>query len=87
MWDSWGAIVDIDNGITEADRKLYDQIAEVTAGDGDFERARKIYLQDARLRMPHTVLSLAPYHGPREVDLRDSVGPTNNSLRRTGRPG
>ncbi|KAB8181307.1 transglutaminase domain-containing protein [Nonomuraea phyllanthi] len=72
VWDIWGAIADIDSGITDADRELYDQIAEVTAGTGDFEQAREMYLQDARLRMPQTVLSLAPYNGPRHVTLRDS---------------
>lgn len=71
VWDIWGAIADIDNGITEADRELYDQITKATAGTGDFEQARKMYLQDARLRMPRTVLSLAPYNGPRQVTLRD----------------
>lgn len=71
VWDIWGAISDIDNGITEADRELYDQIAKATAGTGDFEQARKMYLHDDRLRMPQTVLSLAPYNGLVQVTLRD----------------
>ncbi|MET7331746.1 transglutaminase-like domain-containing protein [Nonomuraea sp. NPDC005650] len=70
VWDVWGAIADIDHGITEAGRELYDRVAKVTAGVGDFEAARTMYLRDARLRMPRTVLSLAPYNGPREVTLR-----------------
>ncbi|TMR10386.1 transglutaminase domain-containing protein [Nonomuraea turkmeniaca] len=71
VWDVWGAIADIDNGITEADRELYDQVAKVTAGEAEFDAARKTYTENDRLRIPQTVLSLAPYNGPREVTLRD----------------
>ncbi|MFI7640697.1 transglutaminase-like domain-containing protein [Nonomuraea sp. NPDC049400] len=71
VWDVWGAIADLDHGITESDRELYDRIAKVTAGEGDFAAARKTYLQEDRLRMPRTVLSLAPFNGPREITLRE----------------
>ncbi|GAA3222550.1 hypothetical protein [Nonomuraea helvata] len=33
--------------------------------------ARDTYLQEDRLRIPRTVLSLAPFNGPREVTLRE----------------
>ncbi|MEV0390639.1 transglutaminase-like domain-containing protein [Nonomuraea sp. NPDC050643] len=70
VWDVWGAIADIDDGITDADRELYDRIAEVTAGDGDLEAARTLFLSDHRLRPPATILSLAPYNGQHQVTLR-----------------
>jgi hypothetical protein len=73
VWDIWGAIADIDHGITDADRELYDQIATVTAEDGNFDQVRTMFLQNDRLRVPEKVLSLAPYNGPREVTLRDLV--------------
>ncbi|MFG1958177.1 transglutaminase-like domain-containing protein [Nonomuraea sp. NPDC049028] len=73
LWDVWGAIADIDHGITEADRELYDHIAALTADDVPFGEVRKAFVENERLRTPAMVLSLAPFNGPRDVTLREEV--------------
>jgi hypothetical protein len=38
-----------------------------------FAEVRKAFMENARLRTPATVLSLAPFNGPREATLREEV--------------
>ncbi|MFE9252780.1 transglutaminase family protein [Streptomyces sp. NPDC007088] len=70
QWDVWGTGADSDAELAEADRLLYDEVARVTGGRRPvFGALREVYA-DQRLRVPRTVLSLAPYAGVREVTLR-----------------
>ncbi|MHB9858358.1 hypothetical protein [Streptomyces sp. YIM S03343] len=56
--------------MTDTIRELYDRTSLVACDDVPFETARKLFAQNAGLRTPRTVLSLAPFNGPSEVTLR-----------------
>lgn len=70
LWDVWGENPTDDADLTEADRARFDRVARLTDPAVDFAAARELYATDPRLRTPGTVLSLAPFLGPREVTLR-----------------
>jgi hypothetical protein len=70
LWDIWGTDADNYRDVAGLRRDLYDQVAETTSGDVAFDPARALFAHDDRLRTPHTVYSLAPYNGPRNVSLR-----------------
>lgn len=70
LWDIWGVGADQDADMTAEIRELYDEAAEVTAGEVDFAAARALFTTHDGLRTPRTVLSLAPFNGPVEVTLR-----------------
>ena len=52
--------------MTDEIRTLYDEAAAVTS----FTTARTLFTTNPALRTPGTVLSLAPFNGPRQVTLR-----------------
>jgi hypothetical protein len=56
--------------MTDALRELHDRASLVAGDDVPFSAARKLFLDEEKLRTPKTVLSLAPFNGPREVTLR-----------------
>ncbi|GGY76727.1 transglutaminase domain-containing protein [Streptomyces nitrosporeus] len=70
LWDTWGAGADDGGKLADTAYELYDRAARVTSGDVPFDAARKLFAEEGRLRTPKTVLSLAPFNGPREVTLR-----------------
>ncbi|MEV5986507.1 transglutaminase-like domain-containing protein [Streptomyces sp. NPDC052051] len=70
MWDIWGPGPGSDEGLTDAIRELYDHASRVARDDVAFDTARKLFARSDGLRTPRTVLSLAPFNGPREVTLR-----------------
>lgn len=70
LWDTWGAGAGGDREMTDATRELYDQVSLVVCDDVPFDAARKLFAENEELRTPKTVLSLAPFNGPREVTLR-----------------
>ncbi|UUN26805.1 transglutaminase-like domain-containing protein [Streptomyces sp. FIT100] len=72
LWDVWGAGAGSDEEMTDAIRELYDGVALVTGGSGDvpFDAARRLFTEHEGLRTPKRVLSLAPFNGPSDVDLR-----------------
>jgi hypothetical protein len=71
LWDIWGAEAGSDGReMTEAICELYDQASLVARDDVPFDAARKLFGENAGLRTPKTVLSLAPFNGPSEVTLR-----------------
>jgi hypothetical protein len=70
LWDTWGTGADSDEGMDDTIRELYDQVSDVTAGDVQFDAARELFTRHDGLRTPETVLSLAPFNGPRDVTLR-----------------
>ena len=45
----------------------------LTADDLPFGEVRKAFMENERLRTPATVLSLAPFDGPRAVTFREEV--------------
>ncbi|MFF0387432.1 transglutaminase-like domain-containing protein [Kitasatospora sp. NPDC004615] len=70
LWDVWGTRADSDADLTDAMRELYDRAALLAADDVPFDAARALFTQHDGLRAPRTVLSLAPFNGPREATLR-----------------
>ncbi|MFC4032900.1 transglutaminase-like domain-containing protein [Streptomyces polygonati] len=71
LWDIWGAGASSDDDMTDDIRTLYDRTATITAApDVPYEAARTLFTTTATLRTPRTVLSLAPFNGPRQVTLR-----------------
>ncbi|WP_330279059.1 transglutaminase domain-containing protein [Streptomyces sp. NBC_00569] len=70
LWDVWGVGAGSDEAMTDTIRELYDEAAEVTAGDVSFTAARQLFAGNDGLRTPQTVTSLAPFNGPSEVTLR-----------------
>ncbi|MGY0060432.1 transglutaminase-like domain-containing protein [Streptomyces sp. LZ34] len=56
--------------MTDALRELHDRAALVTGDDVPFSAARKLFAEEEGLRTPKTLLSLAPFNGPRDVTLR-----------------
>jgi hypothetical protein len=70
LWDIWGIGAGSDGDMTEEIYDLYDMAARVADDEVAFEAARSLFAENAGLRTPATVLSLAPFNGPREVTLR-----------------
>lgn len=70
LWDIWGTGAGSDSEMSDEIRDLYDRAAAVTAEEVPFAEARELFTTDDRLRTPSTVLSLAPFNGPRQVTLR-----------------
>lgn len=70
LWDIWGTGAGGDSEMSDEIRDLYDRAAAVTAEEVPFAEARELFATDDRLRTPSTVLSLAPFNGPRQVTLR-----------------
>ncbi|MFD6284784.1 transglutaminase-like domain-containing protein [Streptomyces sp. NPDC060205] len=70
LWDIWGTEPDSDEKMTDTIRDLYDQAALVACDHVPFDAARTLFTQNDGLRTPRTVLSMAPFNGPREVTLR-----------------
>ena len=70
LWDIWGVGAGDDDEMSEEIRALCDRAAAVTAEEVPFAGARKLFATDEGLRTPSTVLSLAPFSGPRQVTLR-----------------
>ncbi|MCC6170262.1 MAG: transglutaminase domain-containing protein [Caldilineaceae bacterium] len=57
-WDSWGLAEGGDEGLTADDYALLDHLAELTSGDVPEDvRVRRLYEEDARLRVPATISS------------------------------
>ncbi|MDX6355010.1 MAG: hypothetical protein QOF98_1913, partial [Streptomyces sp.] len=48
----------------------YDEAAQVSGDDVPFDAARRLFTGNDLLRTPATVLSYAPFNGPRQVTLR-----------------
>jgi hypothetical protein len=70
LWDIWGIGAGGDEDMTDEIYDLYDLAAQVADDEIVFEAARNLFTENAGLRTPATILSLAPFHGPREVTLR-----------------
>jgi hypothetical protein len=70
LWDIWGIGAGADGDMTDEIYDLYDLAARVADDEIVFEAARTLFTENAGLRTPATVLSLAPFIGPREVTLR-----------------
>jgi len=70
LWDIWGIGAGADGDMTDEIHDLYDLAARVADDEVVFEAARTLFAENAGLRTPATVLSLAPFNGPREVTLR-----------------
>jgi len=70
LWDLWGIGAGGDGDMTDEIYDLYDLAAQVVDDDIVFEAARTLFTENAGLRTPATVLSLAPFNGPHEVTLR-----------------
>ncbi|MFI2608278.1 transglutaminase-like domain-containing protein [Kitasatospora sp. NPDC018619] len=64
LWDTWGT------GSTNTPHAPYDEVAHLTVGPVDLPAVRRLFTEHDALRTPKTVLSLAPFNGPREVTLR-----------------
>jgi Transglutaminase-like superfamily len=59
-WDSWGILDRRDEELSAADWTFLDQVAELTSGDvPEFDKVRKLYEEDERLRVPATIRSYA----------------------------
>lgn len=57
-WDVWGAQPAIDAELTEAELDFFDEIALLTADpDANFDAMRRLFREDARLRLPETVFN------------------------------
>ncbi|WP_239067884.1 hypothetical protein [Actinomadura bangladeshensis] len=69
-WDIWGAGAGSDDDLTDDIRDLYHRVALLTSDKVRFEAVRTAFTEDENLRTPRTVLSLAPFNGPRQVTLR-----------------
>ncbi|MBD0674451.1 transglutaminase-like domain-containing protein [Streptomyces sp. CBMA156] len=63
-WDTWGT------ASTTTPHSPYDEVAHLTTGPVDLPSVRRLFTEHDALRTPKTVLSLAPFNGPREVTLR-----------------
>ncbi|KFG01121.1 hypothetical protein IQ62_09440 [Streptomyces scabiei] len=70
LWDVWGTETEAGQELVDPVRELYDEVARVVGDEVDFGAARELFTGHEGLRTPRTVLSLAPYNGPREVTLR-----------------
>ncbi|HTJ68521.1 MAG TPA: transglutaminase-like domain-containing protein [Actinospica sp.] len=70
LWDIWGIGAGGDDDMTDEIYDLYDLAAQVADDEIVFEAARNLFTENAGLRTPATVLSLAPFNGPHEVTLR-----------------
>ncbi|MDX2757519.1 transglutaminase domain-containing protein [Streptomyces europaeiscabiei] len=70
LWDIWGTETEAGQELVDPVRELYDEVAPVVGDEVDFGAARELFTGHEGLRTPRTVLSLAPYNGPREVTLR-----------------
>lgn len=70
LWDIWGMGAGADGDMTDEIYDLYDLAAQVVDDEVSFEAARTLFTENAGLRTPAAVLSLAPYNGPHEVMLR-----------------
>ncbi|MGW0841542.1 transglutaminase-like domain-containing protein [Streptomyces sp. NPDC002787] len=70
LWDIWGTETEAGQELTDPVRALYDEVAPVVGDEVQFAAAREWFTGHEGLRTPGTVLSLAPYNGPREVALR-----------------
>ncbi|WP_328841047.1 transglutaminase domain-containing protein [Streptomyces europaeiscabiei] len=70
LWDVWGTETEAGQELVDPVRELYDEVAPVVGDEVDFGAARELFTGHEGLRTPRTVLSLAPYNGPREVTLR-----------------
>ena len=70
LWDMWGLDAGNDDDMTDEIRDLYDMASRVAEDEVIFEAARTLFSENAGLRTPATILSLAQYNGPREVTLR-----------------
>ncbi|HEX4787123.1 MAG TPA: transglutaminase-like domain-containing protein [Actinospica sp.] len=70
LWDIWGIGAGADGDMTDEIYDLYDLAAQVADDEVSFEAARALFAENTGLRTPATVLSLAPFNGPREVTLR-----------------
>ena len=70
LWDIWGIGAGGDEDMTDEIYDLYDLASRVVEDEIVFEAARTLFSENAGLRTPATVLSLAPFNGPREVTLR-----------------
>lgn len=74
-WDAWGLIISEDKQVTEADMKLLDKAAELSAAGDKFQEVRSLYLDNDALRVPPVIRS---YRGSGfesvEVGRRFSLG-------------
>ena len=70
LWDLWGIGAGGDGDMTDEIHDLYDLAARVADDEVVFQAARTLFAENAGLRTPATVLSLAPFNGPHEVALR-----------------
>jgi Transglutaminase-like superfamily len=70
LWDIWGIGAGGGDNMTDEIYDLYDLASRVVEDEIVFEAARTLFAENAGLRTPATVLSLAPFNGPREVTLR-----------------
>ena len=70
LWDIWGIGSGGDEDMTDEIHDLYDLAARVVEDEIVFEAARTLFAENAGLRTPATVLSLAQFNGPHEVTLR-----------------
>ncbi|HET9170331.1 MAG TPA: transglutaminase-like domain-containing protein [Actinospica sp.] len=70
LWDIWGLGAGADGDMTDEIYDLYDLAARVAEDEIVFDAARTLFTENAGLRTPATVLSLAPFNGPHEVALR-----------------
>ncbi|MFE1794998.1 transglutaminase-like domain-containing protein [Streptomyces sp. NPDC059517] len=86
LWDTWGAEPDSDEKMTDTIRALCDQVSLVTSDYIPFDAARTLFAQNDGLRTSRTVLSLAPFNGPREVTLRSGPGSSTSTSRSPPRP-
>lgn len=69
-WDIWGAGAGSDDDLTDDIRDLYHRVALLTRDEVRFDAVRTALTEDENLPTPRTVLSLAPFNGPRQVTLR-----------------
>ena len=70
LWDLWGLGAGPFEDITAEIYDLYDLAATVADDEVPFAAARKLFAENAGLRTPATVTSLAPFKAPSEVTLR-----------------
>ncbi|BBC29581.1 hypothetical protein SGFS_008750 [Streptomyces graminofaciens] len=70
LWDVWGSEVELGHDLTDAVRAHYDRAVPVVGDEVPFAAARELFAVDEEFRTPATVMSYAPFNGPREVALR-----------------
>jgi hypothetical protein len=70
LWDIWGIGAGGGDDMTDEIYDLYDLAAQVADDEIVFEAARTLFAENAGLRTPAAVLSLATFNGPHEVTLR-----------------